>query len=141
VLKQVKSMTLGRPDLKRFQLRVFKFHDLAALGADHMVMVLPQMEVFIQNFTVLELPLAGEPILTHEFQGVTDKFGIQPVTQIVKPLNHLCRGHMPVGPHEGFHDGKPIFEIRYVILSEQLAELFLFLLVQCLRHRPTLVGR
>jgi hypothetical protein len=44
---------------------------------------------------------------------------------------------MAIGLHKGFHDGEPVFEIREPILFEQLAELFFFLLVQCLWHGLT----
>jgi hypothetical protein len=41
---------------------------------------------------------------------------------------------MAIGLHKDFHNRKSIFEIRNLILFEQFAELFLFLLVQCLQH-------
>ena len=52
--------------------------------------------------------------------------------QITEPLYHLGRRDMAVGLHKGLHDRKPIFKVHDSILIEQLAELFLFLLVQCL---------
>ena len=59
------------------------------------------------------------------------------MAKIVKPSDHLSRRHMAIGLHKGYHNRKPIFEIRELILFEQLAELFFFLLVQRLRHGLT----
>ena len=47
---------------------------------------------------------------------------------------------MAIGLHKGFHNGEPVFEIRDLVLLEQLAELLFFLFVQGLRHRSTRNG-
>lgn len=58
--------------LQRLDLAVCELGDLAALGADDVIVVTLTGGVFEQGAPIAELPLMGEPGVLQEFQGPID---------------------------------------------------------------------
>ena len=74
MLKHVKPMGRGNVLLKAFHIIISKFNDAAASCADHVVMMLAKMPVFIPRLAVLEGPFLGETEPAHHFKGLLNEF-------------------------------------------------------------------
>jgi hypothetical protein len=116
-------------DLQLLDLSLFEFDDIAAFGADHMIMVLAQMPVLIKDHAIVKASPLGESETAHQLQGLAHELGIQIPAVVFKHLMDFFDGHMFFGLQERFQHLEPIFEIVDVFLFEQLFKLLLFLKV------------
>jgi hypothetical protein len=61
MLKQMKSLCSGDFQLQLLQMGIFELDDLSALGAYHVVVMLPQMPMFISGLAIVESIFCAKP--------------------------------------------------------------------------------
>ena len=66
-------MGVGNLDLHVLQLGILKLKNLTAAGANQMVMMLPQVAVFVADHAVIEPAPLGKTEAAHELQGISYK--------------------------------------------------------------------
>jgi hypothetical protein len=96
----LKSVFPGNVPLKRFDAFIFKLDDLAAGGADKVIMMGIRVRMLISRDPVLESPFLSQTCFDEQFQrpvhcGIADA-GVRPFHQCGEPF----RAHMPAGAEE-----------------------------------------
>jgi hypothetical protein len=121
-------------DLQGFHLVVAKLKNFFALCADHVIVMVTEMEVFVANRAVIKSVFAGKAETAHQVQGVLDKVARKLIAVFLQEPRHLDIGHMLFGFEKGIQDLKTVFEAVDTLLLKKLFELFFFLLVNLLNH-------
>jgi hypothetical protein len=84
MLKHVKSLDGGNFILELFEVILFEFDYFSASGANHVVMMLAQMTMFIANGTVVKAAFMGKPETAQQFHCFSNKIGIELPAVLVK---------------------------------------------------------
>ena len=84
----------GNIHLELFHLAAIEFNNPFALGTDHMVMVIPQMPVFIAKPAVIESILLCKSEATHDFQGFFDDIRLEEMSFILEQLSQFANCNM-----------------------------------------------
>ena len=129
VLQHVKPLGSCDLDLQLLDPILFEFQYFSAFGADHMIMVLTQMPVFVKNHATVKTALMGKSKTAHQLKGFVDEIPFQFPTVAFQQPYDILDGHVLFGLQESLQDFEPILEIVDVFLFEQLLELPLFLKV------------
>ena len=127
VLQHVKPLGSCDLDLQLLDPILFEFQYFSAFGADHMIMVLTQMPVFVKNHAIVKTALMGKSKTAHQLKGFVDEIPFQFPTVAFQQPYDILDGHVLFGLQESLQDFEPILEIVDVFLFEQLLELPLFL--------------
>jgi hypothetical protein len=112
---------------------IFELDDLSALGADHVVVMLPQMPMFISGLAIVESILLCKTVAAHQIDGVRHKFGGQSMTVSIDQFGQIFGGHMVFGSQKNVKNGQAVIEAINAILFEQLYKLLFFLLMDGMR--------
>ena len=73
VLEHMESVGRSGIYLQFLNLIFFEFNDLSAFCANHMVMMLTQVPVFVTNSAIIKLTLMSKTETTHQLKGVPDE--------------------------------------------------------------------
>jgi len=120
----------GNLNLEVFQVFILKFNYFSAFCADHVIMVLSQVAVFISELPVIEPISLSKPVAAHELQRVSYKIAGVIIAGVIKDLDQFSGGDMLLFLEECFQDVVSVFKSIDLFLVEKLFELFLFLPVQ-----------
>jgi hypothetical protein len=127
VLEHVESV-FGRDfNLHVFNRILFEFYNFAALDANHVVMVLPEMPVFIAYDAVVEFVFPRETEITHKLERISHELAVEIMPFFIEHLSQFGGGDMILGLKKGFEHLEPVFEIIDISSPEKLFELFFFL--------------
>jgi hypothetical protein len=135
VLEHVKPVIAGDRQLEGLQGIVFEFDDVPAFGADHMVVVLPQMTMLIIDFAVVECVFLGKTEAAHQFEGFEDEIRLENHSLRLQQPGKTADGHMALGFQKPLQNPEPILEAIDLLLLEEFFELFFFLPVNLLHDR------
>jgi hypothetical protein len=117
---------------------ILKLEDAFAHGADHMIMVLPEVEMFIARFDVVETVLFGKTVMAHQLDGLIYEVDIQGAALLVHQRHQLLNRDVVFRLQKDIENRQPIVEPTDAILHEELLKLFFFLLVDGMcRHGNT----
>jgi hypothetical protein len=129
VLKHMKSILGGDFQLQLLHRFILKLEDAFAFGADHVIMVLPEVEMFITEFAVVEAVLFCKTVVTHQIDGLFYEINIQGWILPMHQIRQLLNRNMVLRMQKNFQDRQPIIESPDAILLEQFFELVFFLLM------------
>ena len=106
---------------------LFEFNNFSASGANHVVMMLAQMTVFISNSAIVKSTLMGKPETAHQLHCFANKIGIELPAVLVKTFYKSIDGNMLFCLQKGFQNLESILKIIDLLLFKKLFELFFFL--------------
>jgi hypothetical protein len=92
VLKHVKAVPGSHLSLQSFDFFVGEFSDLSALGAYQVIMMPPQVAVFVTDGLALKLLSLGKPQLHHAVHAVLHKLGVEIIAFFPKASQHFLQG-------------------------------------------------
>jgi hypothetical protein len=134
MLQHVETDSRCDIDLQGFHLVVAKLKNFFALRANHVIVMVTEMEVFIADLAVVETVFAGKAETAHHVQGVPDKVARKLIAIFLQEPRHLDFGHMLFGFEKGIQNFKTVFKAVDTLLLKELFELFFFLFVNLLKH-------
>ena len=97
MLQHVESFRCCDFDLQFFQTILFELNNFSAFRADHMVVMLTQMAMFITKIAIVKSAFLGKAEMAHQFHCLTHKFRIKAPAVLVKKPDHFVDGHMLFG--------------------------------------------
>jgi hypothetical protein len=123
----MEPMVGGNLNLQLLYSVFFEFQNFSAFRADHVVMVLSQMPMFIESDAIVKLALVRKTETAHQCERFFDKSRTQLPAVGGEPLSQFVDRYMFFSLQECFKHLKSIFEFIDMFLFEQLFELLLFL--------------
>jgi len=127
-------MRSGDLGLEALQFFIPELQDLSALGANHVIVVLSQVPVFVSHLAVVESVFLRKSEPAHQLQGVPNKIGRKGVSVIVEYLNEFTRGDVVLDLEKNLENRVPALKLIDMLLLEEFLELFFFLVMNPL-HR------
>ena len=127
MLEHVKALIGGNLQLQGFQLCVTEFDYLAALDADHVIVMITEVTMLIPDLAIVKPILLCKPEPAHKLQSIVDEILFEMMPVLLKPLGEFCRCEVVLGLQKHLQDVVAIFEVIYIRMGKQLLELFFFL--------------
>ena len=138
MLQHMKSMSGSDFYLQLFDLCFFKFQYGSAFCADHVVVMLSQMSVFVEHDAIVKAAFVGKTEATQQFECFFHKLIFQSPAIALKPFNQLFDRYVFFCLQKNFEDFKSIFKIIDLFLFKELLKLLLFLDMDLLHLRSKL---
>jgi hypothetical protein len=127
VLKGMKPMPCRNLSLQVLKFLVFEFHNRQTFGADQMVMMMPDMSMFISHMPVLKAVFQCESEMTQQSERFLYEFKGEITSLVGQRVEQITGRHMMLGLQKRVQNLIPVFQTVNVFLMEQLFKLFLFL--------------
>src|SRR6266702_5774778 len=125
------SVAVCHFSLKFFDGLVLELDDVAAAGADQMVVVLPLGHVLIPGLAVAKMDLIGDPRLGEQLQGAIDR-GVADARVLGPQLQiELLDAHVALGGKEHIENNVPLAGRLEPLAGDELMEYFFL----CFFHR------
>ena len=132
MLQHVKAIRACNIYLQLFQLIILKFNNFFTFGANHVVMVLTHMPVFIPYDAVFKCEFGGKAITAHKIKGVRNKLRRQCDTVLRGNFYEILFRYVPLGLQKDFQNLYPILQIIDILMLKELSKLLFFLEVYLL---------
>jgi len=126
VLKNVKSPAVCDRFLQGLHLLILEFNNLAALGADEVVMMMPEVAVLISGRLAFKLLFLGEPEIHPSIHALPDKAILIIVPSLLQPLHDFFKGQVVLRIQKHVDDVEPHVRVLQAVRLDEGSEILFF---------------